>query len=149
MILLLIFTNLFIIAFILLLIAGFSDIIDGIVARKLNVASNFGAYFDACTDFSLIIIVFIGFVIIQVYPFWILILICFMFFQFLITSRQKKPVYDPVGKHLGTIHFIIIGITLIFMIIFSHWVPYLVMLIILVIFDTISLVTRFRSLYKS
>ena len=147
--LILIFIYQFIISFVLLLVASFSDIIDGIIARKLEVTSRFGAYFDVSTDFSLIVIVFIGFVILQVYPFWIIILICFMFFQFLITSRSKEPVYDPVGKYLGTIHLIIIGSTLIFMWIFPHWAPYFFMLLIIIIFDGISLITRYRSLYKS
>ena len=145
---LLIFINQFIISFILLLVACFTDIIDGIVARKLEVTSNFGAYFDVSADFSLVVIMFIGFVLLQVYPFWIVILISFMFFQFLITSRSKKPVYDPVGKYLGTLHLIIIGSTQIFLFLFPHWIPYLVMLIIIIIFDAISIITRYSSLYK-
>ena len=144
----LIFINQFIISFILLLVACFTDIIDGIIARKLEVTSNFGAYFDVSVDFSLILIVFIGFVIKLVYPFWLIILICFMFFQFLVTSRSKEPVYDPVGKYLGTLHLIVIGSTLIFMIVFPHWVPYLVMLLIIIAFDSISLITRYRSLHQ-
>ena len=144
----LIFLYQFIISFVLLLVACLSDIIDGKIARKLEVTSTFGAYFDVSTDFSLILIVFIGFVLLRVYPFWIIILICFMFFQFLFTSRSKEPVYDPVGKYIGTIHLIIIGTTLLFMYFYPNWVPYLIMLIILVVFDTISLVTRYRSIYK-
>ena len=149
LIVVLLFINQFLITFILLLVACFTDIIDGIVARKLDVTSDFGGYFDVSADFSLVLIVFIGFVIELVYPFWIIILISFMFFQFIISSRSNKPVYDPVGKYLGTIHLIVIGSTLIFMWVFPHWVPYLIMLLIIIFFDGISLFTRYRSLYKS
>ena len=42
----------------LLVFCAATDYFDGYYARKLNVASKFGAYFDATTDFTLMIGIF-------------------------------------------------------------------------------------------
>ncbi|MFX0082519.1 MAG: CDP-alcohol phosphatidyltransferase family protein [Candidatus Hodarchaeota archaeon] len=112
------YLNLYFMNIVLLTIAVFAlavitDIIDGNIARRLNVCSTFGSYFDVIADFLLIIIVFTAFVLDGVYPLWLLFLIGFMFFQFIITSRLKKPIYDPVGKYLFLVLIIIVVITLI------------------------------------
>jgi len=145
----LILFNQHVIAFILLLVSSFTDIIDGIVARKLEVTSTFGAYFDACADFSLVLINFIALVLIQIYPYWLIILICFMFFQFLLTSNKLELFYDPIGKYLGTIHLLIIGATLLFAYFYPDALIFLILLIILVTFNVISLSSRIISFYKS
>lgn len=43
--------------YVLYLLCGFSDMIDGFVARKTNSCSNFGAKFDTVADFIFIIVV--------------------------------------------------------------------------------------------
>jgi phosphatidylglycerophosphate synthase len=122
-----------------------TDILDGIIARKLGVASTFGAYFDATADCCFIIIVFSAFVIRAMYPFWILILIGIMFLQFILTSRFKQPVYDPVGRYCGVFFFITIGVSLIF----PHSTLYFTLIFVIIGFSTASLISRYVSLYNS
>ncbi|MFX1427247.1 MAG: CDP-alcohol phosphatidyltransferase family protein [Promethearchaeota archaeon] len=132
-------------AIIIFSIAVITDIIDGIIARKLNVCSSFGSYFDVLADFLLIFFVYISFVINGLYPFWLLILIGFMFIQFIITSRLKKPIYDPVGKYIFIILIIMVFITFI-----SSESPVCnINCFVFLGFSTISLVSRFKSLKKS
>ena len=52
------------IAFILFVIAGLTDIVDGIIARKLNVASKFGRMMDPLADKVLVCGAFVCFAII-------------------------------------------------------------------------------------
>ena len=83
---------------ILLAISASTDFFDGYLARKLRATSKSGAYYDATTDFTLVIGVFALFAIKGFYPIWLLLLIATSFVQFLITSHYAKKVYDPVGK---------------------------------------------------
>ena len=125
--------------------AIFTDIVDGIIARKLKVTSGFGGYFDVITDFFLIIMAFIVFVLKGIYHFWIVLLIGFMFFQFIVSSRLKGPIYDPVGKKLFLFFLIIIIIILL--------VPFplvcYICLISTVVYCAIAFITRYISLYYS
>jgi len=89
-----------------------TDLIDGYVARKLKVASKLGAYFDAVTDFVLISGIFVAFTLSNYYPAWILLLIAASFGQFIITSLYSKKLYDPLGKYIGSVLYIAIGLTL-------------------------------------
>lgn len=136
------FNDLIIESFILFTISWITDIIDGISARKLDVTSTFGAYFDATADFIFIFVLFFAFVLKEIYPFWILIIIGFMFLQFILTSRQKKPVYDPIGKYSGLFLYVIIGITLFF----SDLFIYNILLIAMLGFFVISLISRYIAL---
>jgi phosphatidylglycerophosphate synthase len=52
------------IAFILFVVAGLTDIVDGTIARKLNVASKFGRMLDPLADKVLVCGAFICFAII-------------------------------------------------------------------------------------
>jgi phosphatidylglycerophosphate synthase len=99
-------------SYMLFLLAISSDQLDGYLARKLNVASRFGAYFDILTDFLFISSVFVVFVLKQLYPFWVLALIGVMFLQFVVTNiLVKQLIYDPVGKYYGSILYGCIGLT--------------------------------------
>jgi phosphatidylglycerophosphate synthase len=98
----------------LLMVAIVTDLLDGYLARRMKVASSCGAYWDVTADFLFVLAAFAAFVRHGFYPFWILLLMGAMFVQFLLTSRQGRPVYDPVGKYYGTFLFISIGITLVF-----------------------------------
>jgi phosphatidylglycerophosphate synthase len=123
-------------------LAVVTDIIDGIVARKLNVCSSFGSYFDVAADFLLIFVVFITFLLDGLYPIWLLFLIGFMFFQFIITSRLKQPIYDPVGKYLFLILIIIVFITFIS----TKSLLCSINCIVFAGFSMVSLISRFKSL---
>ena len=103
------FTELIALTISIFLIACFTDIFDGVAARKFDVSSSFGAYLDAIADCLLILTAFSIFVFVGFYPFWILILIGFMFVQFLLTSKLKQPIYDPIGRYCGVFFFIVIS----------------------------------------
>lgn len=133
-----------VVSIIIFIIALFTDYLDGFIARKLKVTSNYGAYLDTIADFVLIVTIFLAFVIVGLYPYWILILIVFMFLQFILTSGIKKPIYDPIGKYYGAFLFASAGLTLILPL--SYINEILIILIVLISF--ISLLTRFYSLYK-
>ncbi len=53
------------VAFVLFVVAGLTDIVDGVVARKLNVASKFGRMVDPLVDKVLVCGSFICFALIQ------------------------------------------------------------------------------------
>lgn len=133
-----------VVSIIIFIIALFTDCLDGFIARKLKVTSNYGAYLDTIADFILIFSIFLAFVIAGLYPYWILILIIFMFLQFILTSGIKKPIYDPIGKYYGAFLFASAGVTLILPLFYINEI--LILLIVMISF--ISLLTRFYSLYK-
>ena len=89
-----------------------TDFFDGYFARKLNVTSKFGAYYDAATDFILMFGAFAIFTVNGYYPAWLLVLIAASFVQFLATSRMTKKLYDPVGRYIGSALYIGIALTL-------------------------------------
>ena len=57
--------------YILYLLCGFSDMIDGTVARKTNSDSEFGAGFDSVADFIFVVISFIKFLPLIHIPKWL------------------------------------------------------------------------------
>ncbi|MHC4485771.1 MAG: CDP-alcohol phosphatidyltransferase family protein [Planctomycetota bacterium] len=75
------------IAFILFVIAGLTDIIDGIVARKLNVTSKFGRMVDPLADKALV---------------------CGAFVCFAIIGEPKLFGFGPIT--LAAIHWLVAGI---------------------------------------
>jgi Phosphatidylglycerophosphate synthase len=93
-------------------LAQVTDLIDGYAARKLQVASKAGAYFDVVTDFVFIAGIFTAFTLSGYYPLWIMALIVGSFAQFIISSIYTKKLYDPLGKYIGSVLYIAIGLTL-------------------------------------
>ncbi|MCL5948874.1 MAG: CDP-alcohol phosphatidyltransferase family protein [Candidatus Bathyarchaeota archaeon] len=91
---------------ILLAFCATTDYFDGYLARKLKATSRFGAYYDAATDFILMIGIFSIFYSSGYYPIWLLLLIAASFLQFLATSQYTKKLYDPVGRYLGSALYI-------------------------------------------
>jgi phosphatidylglycerophosphate synthase len=86
----------------LLLLAAITDVMDGWMARRFAACSPAGAYLDAGADFVLVGAGFSVLVIRGVYPAWLLLVLAFMFAQFVIGSRSGRTVYDPIGKYYGT-----------------------------------------------
>lgn len=89
-----------------------TDLIDGYAARKLCVASKAGAYFDVVTDFVFIAGIFTAFTLSGYYPAWIMALIAASFGQFIVSSIYTKKLYDPLGRYIGSVLYIAIGLTL-------------------------------------
>lgn len=125
-------------SFMVLVMALFSDIIDGYLARRLNATSNKGAYLDVTADFILILTCFTAFIIRGWYPHLILLLITVMFLIFIATSNLKKPVYDPLGKYLGSV---LMGIILLSFVVHDIFLRK-VMLTIFIIFSLVSIIIR-------
>jgi phosphatidylglycerophosphate synthase len=96
----------------LLAFCAATDYLDGYSARKLCVASRFGGYYDAATDFILMLGLFIFFFTLGYYPIWLPVVIVFSFGQFIITSLCTKKLYDPVGRYLGSALYIGVVLTL-------------------------------------
>lgn len=103
-----------IVCLILFSFAASTDLLDGFVARKLKVTSTTGAYYDASTDFILIIGIYTFFFAKNYYPIWLLMLISASFAQFLATSRYSKKLYDTIGRYIGSALYIGIVLTLLF-----------------------------------
>ena len=97
----------------LFLFAVSTDFLDGYLAKKLEATSRLGSYFDATADFLFVSGMFLVFVIEGFYPSWILVLMVFVFAQFMLTSVYlKHAVYDPVGKYYGSLMYGGVGLTL-------------------------------------
>jgi phosphatidylglycerophosphate synthase len=96
----------------LLAFCAATDYFDGYLARKLDVTSRFGAYYDATTDFILMIGIFTIFYAVGFYPVWLLLLIAAAFAQFVVSSFFAKKLYDPVGRYLGSALYIGVVLTL-------------------------------------
>ncbi len=98
----------------LFLLAIFSDLADGYLARKLGASSQFGEIIDVGVDFAFVGGLFLYFTVEGIYPACVLIIIAAMFAQFLVTSTFTKVVFDPVGKYYGSLLYGAIGLTMLF-----------------------------------
>lgn len=133
-----------VIAFSIFIFAVLTDIADGKIARRLNATSTFGAFLDVIIDFVLIIMIFLAFFKKQWYGIFVFIPIAISFINFIIGSRLKKPIYDPLGKYMGAFVMTMIGITLL--------IPYVVvrktLIYFLAIFFVINIISRTKYLRK-
>lgn len=62
-------------AFILFVVAGISDAVDGYLAKHHGMASELGAYLDPIADKALIVSIYITLAVVGVIPSWIVILV--------------------------------------------------------------------------
>ena len=88
------------------LILGFalaSDIVDGFLARRFGVASDFGAWFDVWADFAVVLAAFVGFALVQAVSWWLPALIVLSFVVFVATAHLNGTIYDPVGRAIGAL----------------------------------------------
>jgi CDP-diacylglycerol--glycerol-3-phosphate 3-phosphatidyltransferase/cardiolipin synthase len=130
--------NLFLFSFIVMVIAAITDVLDGYIARKIDGFTDFGSYLDVTADFAIIIIVFLAFVINGWYDPLVLLLIIIMFALFIATSNLKQPIYDPIGKYLGTYLILMIFLS----ILFFESILINILLLIFVLFCLISVFSR-------
>lgn len=122
----------------------FTDLLDGYIARKLEVSSKWGLILDFFADAFLIFSSFTNFVEKGFYAFWVLILVSAMFVQFLATSYFFRKIYDPIGKHYGTVLYGGIWLTLAF----SERFVYDIFSIFILWFSIITMISRMRHLLK-
>ena len=87
-------------ALFIFLIAAITDACDGMIARKHNVVSKFGIFFDPLADKFLVLSAFYAFMFLPILSttvkLWMLILISFR--DILITKEQKKEIDDVMKK---------------------------------------------------
>jgi cardiolipin synthase len=62
-------------AFILFVVAGVSDGIDGFIARRYDMRSEFGAYIDPLADKALLVSIYVTLAVVGVLPGWIAIVV--------------------------------------------------------------------------
>jgi len=87
-----------------------TDLFDGFLARKFDVSSKFGTYFDVTTDFIFVFCMFATFIPKGFCAEWILAAIIIVFSEFLVTGLFLNKIYDPVGKYYGSILYGAIGL---------------------------------------
>jgi CDP-diacylglycerol--glycerol-3-phosphate 3-phosphatidyltransferase/cardiolipin synthase len=126
------------------ILAGASDMIDGLYARSYGLNSPKGAYYDISSDFIFILAGFSAFVVNGIYPYWVLIIIVVMFLQFLATSTSRTQIYDPVGKYYGSFLYLVIIISLIII----NPLLYSMLTILIIIFTLTSLMSRLIFMKK-
>ncbi len=63
------------IAFLLFLVAGLSDLIDGFLAKRFGMATELGAYLDPLADKAMIVSIYVALGISEVIPRWLVILV--------------------------------------------------------------------------
>jgi CDP-diacylglycerol--glycerol-3-phosphate 3-phosphatidyltransferase len=102
------------ISFAVFLFAALTDVIDGIIARKLSATSAIGAYLDVVVDFLFIAMAFAALMQKNWYCICIFIPIIVSFVVFFIGSGIEYPIYDPIGKYFGSFCMAMILITLLF-----------------------------------
>lgn len=104
-------------AFIVFVLAGLSDWLDGYMARKLNQITDYGKLMDALSDKVLMVGVFVTLFAFELYPFWSLLLILLILSrEFLITGlrlvaagKGKVLAAEKTGKYKTTFQIISAG----------------------------------------
>lgn len=92
-----------------------TDFLDGYLAKKFDTNSKRGSYFDASADFIFVISMFSAFIVADIYPEWVIVLITLVFVQFILSNiYTKQTIYDPIGKYYGSLMFGAVGLTLLF-----------------------------------
>ena len=62
-------------AFVLFIVAGVSDAIDGFLARTFNLRSSLGSYLDPLADKALLVSIYISLAVLDEVPLWVVILV--------------------------------------------------------------------------
>ena len=62
-------------AFILFLVAGVSDLVDGFLAKRFGMATELGAYLDPLADKAMIVSIYVALGIVEAMPRWLVILV--------------------------------------------------------------------------
>ena len=100
--------------YVLYLIAGLSDMIDGTIARRTNTVSEFGARFDTAADFVFAVVCLIKFLPVISIPAWLyvwIVLIALIKIIIIISGYvvQKKlvAVHSVMNKMTGVLLFIL------------------------------------------
>lgn len=134
------------VSYALFLFAILTDFLDGYYAKKFHLASKLGAYFDATADFLFVSVMLSVFVFECFYPLWLLVLVAFVFVQFILTNIvSRQAVYDPVGKYYGSLMYGAVGLTLLF----QEQLLYNIVIVGIVVSSAACLVSRAYFLFPA
>ncbi len=64
-------------AFVLFVVAGVSDAVDGYIARRFDMRSEFGAYIDPLADKALLVSIYVTLAVVGVLPAWLAVVVVF------------------------------------------------------------------------
>lgn len=82
-------------AFLLFALAGVSDGVDGYIARRFDMRSEFGAVIDPLADKALLVSIFVTLAVVGVLPVWLAILVvsrdAMIVAAFLVSSLMRRP----------------------------------------------------------
>lgn len=82
-------------AFLLFVLAGVSDGVDGYIARRFDMRSEFGAVIDPLADKALLVSIFVTLAVVGVLPVWLAILVvsrdAMIVAAFLVSSLMRRP----------------------------------------------------------
>ncbi|WP_074650567.1 CDP-alcohol phosphatidyltransferase family protein [[Clostridium] aminophilum] len=100
--------------YMLYLIAGLSDMIDGTIARRMNTVSEFGARFDTAADFVFAAVCLIKFLSVISMPIWVCVWIVIIalikiinIISGYIAQRKLVAVHSVMNKVTGVLLFIL------------------------------------------
>ena len=100
--------------YVLYLIAGLSDMIDGTIARRTNTVSEFGARFDTAADFVFVVVCLIKFLPVISMPIWLWVWIVMIalikilnIISGYIVQRMLAVVHSVMNKVTGVLLFIL------------------------------------------
>jgi len=109
-------------ALLIFIIAAFTDYLDGFIAKKYNIISNFGKIMDPVADKILTLAAFLAFVEMKLVPAWMVVIIILR--ELLITSIRIAALRNDTvlaagrgGKHKTVSQMLSIFIVLVFIII--------------------------------
>jgi cardiolipin synthase len=107
------------IAFVLFLVAGLSDLVDGYLAKRFNMATELGAYLDPLADKAMIVSIYVTLGIAGAIPRWLVILVVsrdllivggVLFSWLLGKPVSVKP--HPVSKANTAAQLLLVGLVL-------------------------------------
>ena len=100
--------------YVMYLIAGLSDMADGIIARKTNSVSEFGSRFDGVADFIFVVVCLMKILPVMDIPIWLYVWTAVIFFVKIINiisgyAMHKRfiAVHTKVNKVTGVLLFIV------------------------------------------
>ena len=100
--------------YVLYLIAGLSDMIDGTIARRINTVSEFGARFDTAADFVFVVVCLIKLLPVINMPVWLWVWIVMIaliktvnIISGYIVQRKLAVVHSVMNKVTGVMLFIL------------------------------------------
>ena len=145
------------IAFAIFVVASLTDYLDGVIAKKYNLVTDFGKLLDPIADKILIIGIFLAFLQISILNVWVIMVIIMR--EFIITgirliALNKKMVLaaEIHGKHKMVSQVVAILITFIILILyFMHpehpWVMWLYQYFIDILMLYVLAITLFSGIY--